>query len=120
MARGPSETLAQSSRRHTPKHSAEHAATTRTTVTVPARDLHFLRILCAVQGWPIQSGVSRAISEFVLRNWKEVPAPTTIVDPAKSSVKKVPRSKARTSTAPNAPASRQEPHQAAVTPPGLT
>jgi hypothetical protein len=115
MSRGPSDNHASKA-----KHSAEHVAKTRTTVTVPAKALHYLRILCAVEGRQLQWGVSLAIAEFVQRNWKEVPAPAGTVDPAKSSAKKAPRSKAQTSTAPNAPASRQEPHQAAATPPGLS
>ena len=51
MSRGPSDNHASKA-----KHSAEHVAKTRTTVTVPAKALHYLRILCAVEGRQLQWG----------------------------------------------------------------
>ena len=115
--------LAHSSK---PQSAVESAPSKRTTISVPTRDLQHLKIVCVIEDKPLKWGVSRAISEFVQRNFRGVPGltPAAAVGPTKSATpapaKKAPRATARPSTGPNAPASPPEPHQAAVTPPRLS
>jgi hypothetical protein len=114
--------LAHSSK---PQSAVEPAPSKRTTISVPTLHLQHLKIVCVIEDKPLKWGVSRAIAEFVQRNFRGVPGltPAAAVGPTKSptapSAKKTTRPKDRPSTAPNTSGTAQEPHQAQATLPRL-